>query len=273
MFRFGNNVLNDIPDSGPMRLWDSQTEWASLQPNEHVWNWYKLDNIVNSANGRNIVLVLGHPPEWAAKGGSDGKQAPWMPPGSNRPPRDSVTWWNYVSTVVQRYKGKISHYQIWNEPVDDAFYSGTYKELALYVRRARDIVKQFDPDAKVISPPLQPRKQAKWKTEGLYLYRALKNQKFPFDIWAAHIYPQIGEGIDAWSRDVIKVQKRIGKTKNLWITETNFNLMGPNNPYPSDLQEIIKKKVENVSFNLDIPRVFWYAYHYPNPSMIGITNT
>ena len=272
----GVNVVGTVPPNGPIRLWDCQVEWARLQPSPNIWNWDLLDSLIAAAGNRQIMLVIGHPPEWAAKGGSNGNQAPWMPPGSNKPPKDDQVWSNYVVAVSTRYKGKINQYQVWNEPADTQFYSGTYSDLANCVRRARSLIKRTDPNAKVVSPPFQPRKQSGWETRGKKLIMALSDQGWPFDIYAGHIYPQVGEGIAGWNRDAKSMFEGLRKAgapkKPMWITETNFNLGGPGNPYPNTKQTALKDAVIASSNRLDISRVYWYAYQYSNPSLIAVTN-
>lgn len=271
---FGTNVLDVTPPTGPVRLWDAQTEWARIEKERGVFDWSRLDALVAAAGKRNIMIVLGHPPAWAARGGSDGKQAAWMPAGSNRPPIGNAVWVRYVTAVVTRYKGRVSHYQVWNEPVDKRFYSGTFAELASLSRIAYAIIKKIDPSAKVVSTPLQPRRQAGWSTKGQRLIEQLKSAGCPFDIWAMHIYPQQTEGIEGFVRDcklVIKALEKLPK-KPLWITEINYNLGGVGNPYPAAQQEKLKKETRVMCDMLDIKRAYWYAFNYNNPSLLAITN-
>jgi arabinogalactan endo-1,4-beta-galactosidase len=219
------------------------------------------------------MLVLGHPPLWAAKGGSDGLQAAWMTPGSNRPPVSDQVWANYVVAVAERYKGRIKQYQIWNEPIDPAFYTGTFTELAQLVYRAKSLINRTDPNAKIVSPPLQPR--SGWNGKGKELYQALHLKGDPFDFWSAHIYPFPGETTAAWEAQYNKVAARVwsNQQKPVWITETNMNLGGTGNPYPPITQEKLKKQIAAIGNKYSIPRIYWYAYHYNNPSLLGITNT
>jgi polysaccharide biosynthesis protein PslG len=270
---FGNNVINEMPESGPIRLWDSGVEWARLQAEPDRYDWSRLDDLVNRAGNRSIMMVLGHPPEWAAAGGSDGRQASWMLPGSNRPPKNSAVWNAYVGAVVSRYKNSINTYQVWNEPADPRFYTGDFDVLAMYAKLAYRTIKDLHPSAKVVSPPLQPRRQAGWAKKGKALIESLAEQKYPFDIWAAHIYPQIGEGATAWVRDVRMVQKAIPDGKPLWITETNFNLVGPGNPYPVQKQKQLLDTIRLRCYALGIPRVYWYGFGHSEPHLFAITQT
>lgn len=272
---FGNNVLGPMPPEGPIRLWDAGVVWADLEKQKGVWDWSKLDGLINLAGTRSITLVLGHPPAWAAKGGPDGKQAAWMPAGSNRPPITAIAWRRYITEVVTRYKGRINNYQIWNEPVDKRFYSGELSELATITKSAYTLIKKLDPKAKVLSPPMQPRRQAGWSTKGKILIKELKSAGFPFDVYTMHIYPQKGEGIEGFVRDCKAVQNAIATCpkKPLWITEFNYNLGGIGNPYPIAQQNKLIIETEKACKMLDIPRAFWYAFEYNNPALIAITNT
>lgn len=272
---FGQNVLNPEgvhTSTGPVRLWDCETEWARLEPEPGKFDWHRLDALVDAAGTRPVCLVLGHPPLWAAGQGRDKPQAAWMPEGSNKPPARDSDWARYVVSVAQRYKGKIDHYQVWNEPADSRFYTGTYTDLAALCTRTRSLIKRTDPKARLVSPPLQPRRQAGWSTRGQLLVRSLKAEKWPVDIISMHIYPQIGEGADAWKRDATLVARAVADArKPLWVTETNFNLVGPGNPLPLSTQNVLKASVRLISNGLGIKRVYWYGHGHTQQSLFGVT--
>jgi len=268
------NIYDEMIPKGPIRIWDAGVQWADIEKQRGTYDWTKLDEIVAKAGKRSIMLVLGHPPAWAAKGGPDGRHATWMPAGSNRPPANIDDWRHYVEAVVTRYKGRIRLYQVWNEPADKRFYSGTYPELATAAKAAYQIIKRIDKRAKVVSPPLQPRKQAGWhRGRGRSIITALKNAGYPFDIWSMHIYPQQGEGVEGFIRDcklVIDEIEKHPKNNMLWITEANYNLVGEGNPYPVRKQNILKKQTEDACKMLDIQRCYWYAYRVNEPWKFGI---
>ena len=272
---FGNNVLDTVPPTGPIRIWDAAVQWCDIEKQKGVWDWSRLDRIVNDAGKRSIMIVLGHPPAWAAKGGPDGRQAAWMPAGSNRPPINMETWRRYVRAVVTRYKDRVRHWQIWNEPADKRFYSGTWAELGTLTKVAYIEIKAIDKKLWVVSPPLQPRRQAGWSVKGKAIMKCLKDTNYSFDIWSCHIYPQKGEGISGFERDLKLVKDAISTTprKSLWITEMNYNLGGTGNPYPVKDQIALKTQTKAVCTKLDIGRAYWYAFNYNDPSLIAVTNT
>ncbi len=112
--------------------------------------WAKYDNIVDLAQKHNINIVarLDAPPKWAQSIGGD-----------FAPPQNLADYTDYVAAVVNRYKGKVKFYQIWNEPNNypewgeqpvnaEAF---TQLLCAAYQR-----IKSIDPQAAVIAPALTP---------------------------------------------------------------------------------------------------------------------
>jgi GH35 family endo-1,4-beta-xylanase len=267
------NVHEEVPPKGPIRLWDAGVQWADIEKQRGVFDWTKLDAMIDAAGKRSIMIVLGHPPAWAAKGGPDGNQAAWMPAGSNRPPKTMAAWRRYIEAVVTRYKGRVALYQVWNEPADRRFYSGELEELGTLCKVAYQTVKRIDKGARVVSPPLQPRKQAGWARKGKAIIKSLQAAGYPFDIWAMHIYPQKGEGIEGFIRDcklVIDEIESRPKNNRLWITETNYNLVGEGNPYPVSKQTRLKKQTEDACKMLDITRIYWYSYMTNEPHLFGI---
>lgn len=135
-----------------LRLWDAQTTWLLLEPQKGQWDFTILDRFVNEAVARNqnITPVLGQSPTWASARPGDvsynGKGAP-------AEPRDIQDWRNYVSTVATRYRGKIKFYEIWNEPNDRTFYTGSIPKMVELTNEAAAVLKRVDPTITVISPP------------------------------------------------------------------------------------------------------------------------
>jgi len=195
---------------GTLRLWDTGTNWCSINPSNGTFNWTRLDAYVNFAqtNGMEILMTLGQAPSWAngltavgtsgtnsitinksdliyvgqkiilasdptsytvttrvnstsftvspnltmnINGGvtdnTNGSGYSNIPPDSNHP----EYWTNYVSAVATRYKGIITHYEIWNEANSYTFFTGTVSQLATLTQLAHDTLKTIDPNIQVIS--------------------------------------------------------------------------------------------------------------------------
>ncbi len=114
--------------------------------------WLKYDRIVDLAEayGLRLMVRLSNPPAWSRADPEAGDRAP---------PDDLQDYVNYAIAVAERYRGRISHYQIWNEPniypewgnrpIDPAGYS----ELLC---RTYAALKAVDPDIVIISGAIAP---------------------------------------------------------------------------------------------------------------------
>ncbi|MBI3081818.1 MAG: cellulase family glycosylhydrolase, partial [Gemmatimonadetes bacterium] len=68
----------------------------------------KYDNIVGLADkyGLEIIARLSSTPEWART----------QVTGSFAPPDHYSDFADYAAAVAQRYRGRVTHFQVWNEP-------------------------------------------------------------------------------------------------------------------------------------------------------------
>ena len=77
----------------------SDGQWHVVEPMPGVWNWESLDQAVAANLGRKIIVTAFVRPSWVTD--------------NNRFLSQFLT---YVTAMAQRYEGKISAIQIWNEP-------------------------------------------------------------------------------------------------------------------------------------------------------------
>ncbi len=89
----------DIEKPAKGQYWDTKYNQST---------WDKYDRIVALAHeyGLEIVARLDHPPAWTHAGGRN----------DFSPPDNYADYGDYVATVVNRYRGQIRFYQLWNEP-------------------------------------------------------------------------------------------------------------------------------------------------------------
>ena len=115
--------------------------WAGIQIfNAPFYYWNQVDAMVNAAVERNmgVLAVVNTTPIWVG-----------LPLYSAHPPLDRFA--EFMGLAAERYKGKISAYEVWNEPnligfqnpVDPAFYSRM-------LQAAYPAIKAADPDAIVV---------------------------------------------------------------------------------------------------------------------------
>ncbi len=127
--------------------------WRDVEPERGVWHWEQADRILEEVERRGLQLVvrLGQTPAWA--------RAPGAEIARDAPPADLSHFRAYCAAVAQRYKGRISAYQIWNEPNLSREWGDQAPDPARYVDLlavCSGAIRQVDPAAFLISAGLAP---------------------------------------------------------------------------------------------------------------------
>ncbi|TCO55870.1 glycosyl hydrolase family 39 [Actinocrispum wychmicini] len=136
---------------GSVRLWDSGTRWATIQPRRGEFDWSVLDRLVDGAvrAGLPPLFVLGGTPAWAAP---NGPEMAYDDGSRTAPPDDLADWDTFVRALVDRYRGRIDAYELWVMGNHPRYYTGTTETLVEMTRRASQIIKAADPKARVVCP-------------------------------------------------------------------------------------------------------------------------
>ena len=244
---------------GTLRLWDSGTSWTSLEPVQGVWNWEPLDTWVAAAEQhgvQDILLTLGQTPPWASTNPDD---VNYVGAGAPAPPTDNQYWRDYITAVAQRYKGRIRYYEIWNEPNDPTYYTGTVAELAELTAEAYSILKSVDPGNTVLSPA---------PYEAGYLDQLLQaGIASNIDQIAYHFYETPPESAAAAIANVNLVMAAHGVSSiPVWATE---GATGDNTTAPEDLAAayLVRKYLVHLAFGSI--RFDWYAWGKATTFYVG----
>lgn len=282
---FGLHVKNEQYGAWPtigfgsLRLWDNDVAWSQIETAPGVYNWTNLDNAVNNAlaNGvTDIMYVIAATPAFYS---TSTCQVPACLPtsGGAGMPRDLGAYDRFVTAVVNRYKGRITSYQPWNEANLLTFFEGTPQQIADLTKRTYDIVQAIDPAAMVVATSIgtrlgsQNNKFARWKGP---LLDALKDYGWPIDAYAVHTYPHsrgtpVDRAILAEKFNQLLIDKNAPKLP-VWDTENNFGLAGPGPTNPKI--DITGARAANWtavtyldSLRLGISRVYMYPWEPPNP--------
>jgi hypothetical protein len=136
---------------GAVRLWDSGTTWASIEPRRGEHAWATLDRLVDAAARarRPVLFTLGGTPAWAAAAGvrsvyEDGSRA--------SPPDDLTDWEAFCAALARRYGERIEAYEVWVLGNDARFYAGSVERLVEMTRIAYRVIKAAAPGALVACP-------------------------------------------------------------------------------------------------------------------------
>ncbi len=265
---------------GSWRLWDAYVTWADIEPTRGKWNFSRLDRDVALAEKHKveILLPLANTPAWAA---ARPNEASGYKPGNASEPANMDDWRRYVRTVGERYKGRIRHYEIWNEPNLKPHYSGTISKVVDLACEAYKILKSIDPQNQVVSPAASTG-----ATDHIeYLDRFLSSGgKNCIDIVAHHFYvaKYNPEAMVPIIRNVRQVMAKNGVDKKpLWNTETGWRLGNDDgSPDHAMVRQYRKISADDPNFMLKafalskaggVDRFYWYSWD--NPYGLGMIDT
>ncbi|GGU37830.1 helix-turn-helix domain-containing protein [Streptomyces lavendofoliae] len=139
--------------TGALRLWDSETRWAQIEPAPGDYRWATLDRLLDGAErqGRPTLFVFGGTPAWAAP---DARKAAY-PDGSRAAPPDDLDDWDaFVRALVRHAGTRIEAYELWVTANHEHHYNGGVTRLVDMTRRASRIIREADPGATVVCPSI-----------------------------------------------------------------------------------------------------------------------
>jgi hypothetical protein len=209
--------------------------WGAANPAKGQYDWTQFDASVAQAESwgyTDIMYVFCGTPEWAGVP-VQGEDFAAFGPKTAQAPKDLADWDAFVTAVAQRYKGRITGYEVWNEPSSPQFFTGSPEIMGRMTERAYTIIKQADPGAYVVSASTQTHRAEYY--DGFFpdYLVALKKANWPIDGFSAHFYPEGAKGgptdrvnqIHMLQHDVTAA----GAPADLpvWDTEVNYSVGVP----------------------------------------------
>jgi hypothetical protein len=134
-------TFNPILVGGGIRWLRGFYEWQDIQPKQGYWNWALPDRLVRNAqaNGIHLVYTLAYFAGWASADG-----------GTRKFPIKNMQYWrDYVGGMVERYRGDIKYWEVWNEFNGSFAVDGSPALYADLVQEAFVAAKKADPTAKI----------------------------------------------------------------------------------------------------------------------------
>lgn len=239
------------------RFWMRGACWENIELQPGIFYWGYLDTLVEEAKKENteILFTIHGTPEWLSTApSSDELQRDYMSRYGKKAPLFKLTRWincyepkdlkNYelfLRKLVERYKGRVKYWEIWNEPNASFRVIGDSKAKAYvrFLKMAYKTIHETDPDAKVVGGDAAPY-ILPWTREildaGAWPY---------FDILSVHNY-NYGSPIKWNKQELIHKVKallrtRTGKDIAVWNTETGFGQIARVNGRPMSEQDFIAK--------------------------------
>lgn len=168
-------LLDRVGEAGvPWVRIDFIWSWVEPQPDRFQWGAY--DALVDEAlaRGLRVYATIAGTPAWATAG------APEVGVPDN--PND---WYDVVFRAVSRYRGRIDHWGLWNEPNLSRFWEGTRRQyIDVILRPGSAAVRAANPSARVCGPELAHL--SGW--DG-WLRQVLMEAADALDIVTHHVYP------------------------------------------------------------------------------------
>lgn len=273
-----NTTWPDVP-FGTWRLWDANVNWPYLEASKGVWDFSKLDKYVDLATLHNveILLPLGLTPQWASA--RPNEKSSYML-GNAAEPQNIDDWRNYVRTVATRYKGRIHHYELWNEVSFPSFYSGTPKKLVDLAREAYLILKSVDPTITFVSPSVAGETAA--AINWLDQYLTAGGDQYA-DVIGYHFYvpTKSPEAMVDLVRRVRALTVKHGLvSKPIWNTESGWRIANSDSTpetgapkcwlrlSPSEAAGYVSRALI-LGYAAGVQRYYWYAW---DNSFMGLIN-
>lgn len=131
--------------------------WEDIEPQPGEWHFERGDRLLDELERRGLKLVarLSDAPDWSHPSVEDRDADGFI----DAPPDDLADWGEFCSQVATHYRGRISAYQIWNEPNLSREWGNRPPSAAEYVALLRvcsDAIRTADPEAILISAGLSP---------------------------------------------------------------------------------------------------------------------
>jgi hypothetical protein len=119
--------------------------WSQIEPRKGTFDWGHTDLVVNAAAAHELRVlgVIAYAPDWAHPGGSS----------VTSPPDDAMDYGTFAAAVAQRYGGRVSNWQLWNEPNLPEFFGDSASNAARYtdlVKAAYSAIKAVQPGSTVV---------------------------------------------------------------------------------------------------------------------------
>lgn len=212
-------TIPDVP-VGYLRLWDTETTWADIEPVKGQFDWRKLERQIQTAQitDSRVMLVLGGTPAWAGDG------------SPQSPPTNIADWRNYVKTVACRLGPSISSYEVWNEANLTTFWKGTPTQMADLTAAAFDEIRACNPSALVVAANTTSRATGSFGTFYPEYLAQLKARNWPVDAYSVHSYPTASGGANDRIKGIGQFKTMLALAgapqTTIFDTEINYGLAG-----------------------------------------------
>jgi hypothetical protein len=244
--------------------------WRRIEKEAGKYEWEPYDRLVEAFRNHGMLLVgdLAYAPEFH----------------DPRTPAGVEAYARLAAAAATRYRGKVDHWQIWNEP-NGGFWKGTPEQYAAMLAASGKAIHAANPEAKVLGlnvafcDVLWAEKILKlvpydcFDVACFHPYRPPNAPEDKFDWWILDHYvkrwhkgeltedfPLVHMTAFEQAEELKKVLAKFGKTKPLWVTEmcwnTHIHPYGTSELRQADL--LVRFYVGAVASGT-VDKVFWWT--------------
>ena len=228
-------LLPQFPIQDAQRLYDAATQlrprywrlmaaWNLIAPTRTGRDWSTIDRCLEPilALGCDVVMVIGQArPSWT---------------------NSAADYGTFCGEVVERYRDRVSVWELWNEPNQRDYWGGDPDPKAYtdYVRAAHPRIKAAQPESTVLLAGMQHITRNPWADQWRWAgipeitflrecYAHVPNFGDYFDAAATHVYPQsetygfLGPQPDMQLdnlQQLVEINQLTGKP--VWVTEAGY---------------------------------------------------
>jgi hypothetical protein len=246
-----DEVLDDIRRNLGLRWIRADFDWFRIQPEPARFEWEATDRVVqrSAESGLEVLATLSYTPPWASSHPAS--------PATSDPPAETRFWTDFVGAAAERYRGRVRHFQLWNEPNITDFWNGTMRQYRTGILEAgAGVLRSLGPSLRVVAPGLANLRD--WRD----WFREAMNAKALIDVVDHHNYADNGrEAILDLERDQVLqpslrtlIREAGVDDRPFWLTETGRRTdAGNQSEYYEDVFVVLQERAW-------VERVFFFHY-------------
>lgn len=222
--------------------------WSRIEPRPGEFHWEYFDGLLDCAS-RNGISIYGLVSGWA----------PWAKAYTAEGVEQYAA---FLRQLVGHYKGRILHWEIWNEP-NIFFWQGPREMYGELLKKSYATIKEVDPAAQVLGI----------STAGIdfaFIDKMLKLGA-PFDVLTIHPYRKRLDD-RAFIDDLQKVAEQVklsdGTPRPVWLTEMGWTANVPHHVLRQDFEPVTQRAQAQLLARVYLcslvsgiqPLTFWYDF-------------
>ncbi|HEX6502629.1 MAG TPA: hypothetical protein VF011_05230 [Terriglobales bacterium] len=188
--------------------------WNAIEKVPGQYRWAFWDMLVREAASAHVELIpyVAYTPQWAAASETNF----WR-----QPPRNPNLYAEFMERIVERYRGKIHAWEIWNEPDNRDYWQGSAQGYAELVRAAALAMRRADPSVVLVLGGMS-------HGPGPFFRELLPHIAGYVDVIAMHAYPEswdeqrAEEVYEHWPAQMTALVDEQAPGTDFWINEMGY---------------------------------------------------